>query len=74
MYLLVLMHRHKIEPIALLRVWSEELDFSISERSKHSFISDIAHAVERELGAAFLQENWLHLDVVGFGRPPVVVD
>ncbi len=74
MDLLVLMHSHEIEPVALLRVWSKEFDFSISKCSKHSLVSDIAHAVKRELGAAFLQENWLHLDVVGFRRPPVVVD
>lgn len=49
------MYTHDIEPLILLRPRLEEPDLAIAEVAEETFIADVAHTVEGELGTAFLQ-------------------
>ena len=43
--ILILVHTHEIEPIVFLGSRLVKLDFTISECSKQTLISNIAHAI-----------------------------
>ena len=68
------MHTQEIEPIRALGAWPKELDLAVSKRPEEPLVAHVAHAEERELSAAFLEEHWFDLDVVRFVRAAVVVD
>jgi len=65
---------HEVEPILLLCTRLVKLNLAVSEGSKQTFISNIAHAVQRKFRMTLLQQNRLYLDVVGFRGPPVIID
>jgi hypothetical protein len=67
------MDGHQIEPIALLGIWSEELHSSVAEGTEEALVSDIAHAVQRELRMPFLEENGFDRDIIRLGGAAVVV-
>ena len=68
------MNAHQIEPVLLLCPRLVELDFTVSESPEQALIPYVAHSIERKLCIAFLQQDRLYLDVVGFRGPSVVVD
>ena len=68
------MDAHDIEPVGFLHSWLEELDLAIPKCPKEPLVSDIAHAIERKLGLAFLQKHRLDKDVIRFWGSSVVIE
>ncbi len=72
--LLVLVDTHEVEPILLLCTRLVKLNLAVSEGSEQTFVSNVAHAIQSKFGLPLLQQDRLHLDVVGFGSSTVVID
>jgi hypothetical protein len=70
---LILVYAHQVEPLVFLRTRLEELDFSISKRSKQSFVTDVTQTIQSEFGPAFLKKHWLDFDSVRLWSPAIVV-
>ena len=70
---LILVHGHEIEPVLLLRVWSEEFHFPVAKCPEEPLIPDIAHPVQCKLCVTFLEQDWFDCDVVRLGGSAVIV-
>ena len=71
--LLILMYTHKVEPIALLRAGLEEFDLAISESSKETLVTNVAHTIQSEFGAALLKKYRLDSNLICLGHTTVVI-
>jgi hypothetical protein len=71
--LLILVNCHQVEPVTLLSIRPEELNFPVSECPEQPFVPHVAHPVKCQLCPPLLQKDGLHSDIVGFWRAAKVV-
>ena len=66
--LLILVYTHDVEPVGLLYTWQvarlKEFNVAGTEGPEESFISDVAHAIQCQLGTALLQKYRFDFDLV----------
>ena len=62
------MHTHGVEPVSLLYTGQvarlKEFNVAVAEGPEESFISDVAHAIQCQLGTALLQKYGFDFDLV----------
>ena len=70
----VLVDGEQVEPVLGLDVGPEPLDAVVPQGAEEALVTDVAQAVEGQLGLALLQQDGADLDVVDLGDAAEVVD